>query len=140
MVLQKLEQRSEKVYNMNKARRLRRYARDGVHAKVNTQTSTAVMTCLSTNKSEPINLTESVIDKSLIELCRRGPSFVPIKMNVDWNDLQQGWLDFKRKVRRRAFFFHNRNPNQREYWVIWTHHIRNRLRINGGSISQNSGY
>ena len=53
-------------------------------------------------KSEPINLTETVIDKALKDLC--GPSFVPTPVNVNWNDKQQGWLDFKRKVRWRTFF------------------------------------
>ena len=55
-------------------------------------------------KYEPVNLTDQLIEQPLVQLCSRGPSFVPTPTSIDWNDLQQSWQVFKRKVRWRTFF------------------------------------
>jgi hypothetical protein len=47
-------------------------------------------------RQQQVNLDKSIlreqfIDNALVELCGRGSSFVPTPMNVDWNDIQQGY-------------------------------------------------
>ena len=88
---------------INETRRVRKSIRDGVpllkgvESRPITPATHPVM-----QKHKPIKLTEVVIDDALVKLCSRGPSFVPTQITLDWNDVQQGGLDFKRKVRWRA--------------------------------------
>ena len=49
-------------------------------------------------KHKPVNLTNQIVEQPLVELCSRGPSFVPTPTSIDWNSLQQSWQAFKRKV------------------------------------------
>ena len=50
-------------------------------------------------KHEPVNLTNQIVEQPLVELCSRGPSFVPTPTSIDSNGLQQSWQAFKRKIR-----------------------------------------
>ncbi len=59
-----------------------------------------------TSKYEPVNLPDQTIEQAL----------VPTATNVDWNDLQRSWLDFKRKVRWQSFF-HGREITLTEHEV-----------------------
>lgn len=98
--------------------RQKKYIRDGIQSR-HVKTYIAPRTVEGQEverKCEPINLTDQEVDKGLVKLCSRGPSFVPMPTNVDWNDLQQSWQDFKRKVRWRAFFYLSKStPKRCEY-------------------------
>ena len=48
-----------------------------------------------------------------MHLCKHGHSFVPTPIRIDWNDIQQSWLAFKKKVRWRAIF-HLKQSTERE--------------------------
>lgn len=119
-ILQKLEERTNRVNLINETRRICKYIRDGLPLRKEVEpTSTMHVTHttiqnLQNQNHQPINLTDKVIDVALINLCSRGPSFVPTPVNVDWNDLQQGWLDFKRKIRWRAYFYEKDLPHREQ--------------------------
>ena len=104
-VLSQLECRTSRLTEMYEVTRQKKYDRDGIKPRRNTgcvrvQESTAV----PTRKYEPINLTDQPIDEALASLSSKGLSFVPTPSSIDWSDLQESWLHFKRKVRWRSFF------------------------------------
>jgi hypothetical protein len=80
--------------------RLNKYTRDGLRPRIanveacNDYRMSGLIE--KTSKYEPVNLTDQTMEQALVSLCSRGPSFVPTPTNVDWNDLQRSWLDFKR--------------------------------------------
>lgn len=82
----KLSVRTEKVTEMYKISRNRKYDRDGIRPD---QDDFTVVTpsVEEGNIFKPINLTDENIDSHLVHLCSRGPSFVPTPTAVDWNKL-----------------------------------------------------
>ena len=113
MVLEKLEERSVRINELNNNRRLRKYFRDGISLVERTQTVGEAVSNLAKERCKPINLTDAPVDKYLIKLCSYGPTFDPIPTRIDWNEIQQAWLAFKKKIRWRAFF-HSKQPTRRE--------------------------
>ena len=103
-ILEKLEERSVRIIELNHNRRLRKYLRDGIPPVERTQTVIEPVNDLTQEKCKLINLTDSPVDKSLVSLCSYGPTFVPTPSRVDWNEIQQSWLAFKKKIRWRALF------------------------------------
>ena len=69
-------------------------------------------------KQLPVNHANRLIDETLVNLCSKGPSFVPTPLSIDWNDLQESWLKFKQKVRWRSFFFRREVINEGEGNVL----------------------
>ena len=106
IVLMQLEHRTSRLTEMYEVARLKNYDRDGLTRRrretilVRDQESSSV----PVRKCEPINLSNQRIDDALVSLCSKGPSFVPTPKSIDWSDLQESWLHFKRKVRWRSFF------------------------------------
>ena len=85
--------------------RLNKYARDCLTARVKNGCEKAFKLVEETSKYDPIILIGHEIEQALVSLCSKGPSFVPTPTNVDWNEIQKSWLDFKRKLRWRSFFY-----------------------------------
>ena len=118
-ILQKLEERTKKFNDINERKRLQKYVRDnmnGNNSSICNPTTAANSTAQA--RHQPINLTEVPINPALAELCKRGPSFVPTPVSVDWNDLQQNWLQFTKKVRWRAFFHSHDKPVTRDENIL----------------------
>ena len=114
MILEKLEERSVRINELNNNRRLRKYFRDGISPVERTQTVGEAVSDLAQERCKPINLTDAPVNKNLVKLCSYGPTFVPIPTRIDWNEIQQAWLAFKKKIRWRAFF-HSKQPITREF-------------------------
>ena len=120
--MQKLEERTKKFNDINERKRLQKYVRDNIQPTLGNNTSTCNPTTAANSTAQaryqPINLTEVPINPALAELCKRGPSFVPTPVSVDWNDLQQNWLQFTKKVRWRAFFHSHDKPVTRDENIL----------------------
>ena len=105
-VLMQLQHRTSRLTEMYEVTRLKKYDRDGLKPRSREAGSVCVheSSLVPVRKCEPINLSDQSIDDALVSLCSKGPSFVPTPKSIDWNDLQESWLHFKRKVRWRSFF------------------------------------
>ena len=101
-IVVQLEKRTQLWKRMFTDLRLNKYARDGVQPRnvkaVNNNNKT-VESPEEQQKHEPVNLTNQIVEQPLVELCSRGPSFVPTPTSIDSNGLQQSWQAFKRKIR-----------------------------------------
>ena len=105
-IMVKLEQRTARLSEMYETTRLKKYSRDGLRPRSTPEVMNdrSEEFSNSSRKYMPINLADRPIDEALLNLCSKGPSFVPTPTAIDWNDLQETWLQFKRKVRWRSFF------------------------------------
>ena len=61
---------------------------------------------------DPINLDakERELPPGLSDLCKRGPSFIPIPTSYDWLQLQKDFDRFRNTMRARVFFFSKTEP------------------------------
>ena len=108
--MSKLEERTRKLKDTFEMSRLRKYSRDGLRTARATANS-STLTSEPINRPhgyQPINLTDKNIEQSLVQLCGRGPSFVPTPTSIDWNGLQLSWIDFKKKLDGVHGFIHQR--------------------------------
>jgi hypothetical protein len=96
-IVVQLEKRTQLWKRMFTDLRLNKYARDGVqpgNVKAVNNNNKTVESPEEQQKHEPVNLTNQIVEQPLVELCSRGPSFVPTPTSIDWNSLQQGWQAF----------------------------------------------
>ncbi len=113
MILKKLEERTVRINKLNHNKRLRKYSRDGIPLLERTQTVFEEANKLVQEKCKPNNLTDFSFNQNFIQLCSYGPTFVPMPSRIDWNEMQQAWLAFKKKIRWQALF-HSKQPSRRE--------------------------